>query len=120
MATSLRRRRGQLGEDPVAEGAEDLGDLDRVAAGIALHLLVLDPLEHAGIEALVEHDLLDVEDHLVDRVIRSRRMRDRLSCHDSVISLRSKAGENWKALSLEDLVDQQLECLALPGAGDRA
>ena len=37
----------QLGEDAVAQGAEDLGDLERVAAGIALHLLVLDPLEHA-------------------------------------------------------------------------
>ena len=61
----------ELGEHTVGERAEDLGDLDRVCARVALHLLVLDSLEHAGIKALVEHDFLEVQDHPVDRVVPS-------------------------------------------------
>src|ERR1700677_2450314 len=47
------RRRVNLAEDAVGERPEDLGDLDRIAARIALELLILDSLEHTGIEALI-------------------------------------------------------------------
>ena len=110
----------QLGEDAVGERSEDLGDLERIGAGVALQLLVLDSLEHARVEALVEHDLLDVEDHPVDRVVRPSeavvpavlpRLGDQLA---------EQGGRELERLVGEDLVDQHLERLALFGAADRA
>src|SRR5262249_44784130 len=112
-----RGRCGQLAEDPLAQGAEDLGDPDRVAARVALELLVLDALEHAGIEALVQYDFLEVEDDPRDRVVRAAgkgpailpRLDDQLA---------EQPRREAEGLVAEDPVDQELEGLALPGAGD--
>src|SRR5271157_3946490 len=115
-ATSRSR---QLGEDPVGERSEDLGDLERIRAGVALQLLVLDSLEHARVEALIEDDLLEVEDRPVDRVVRPAekvvsavlpRLGDQL------------AEQGWRELERlvgEDLVDQHLQRLALFDPADR-
>ena len=93
------------------------------ALGVGLQLLVLEPREHVGVEALVEHDLLDGEDPLVDRVIHaSAEELTSLpqSYHVSVVSLRSRAGENWNALSLRICSTRNFSasrCLA-PVTGD--
>ena len=84
-----------------------------------MQLLVLDSLEHARVEALIEDDLLDVEDRPVDRVVRPAervvsavlpRLGDQL------------AEQGWRELERlvgEDLVDQHLQRLALFAPADR-
>ena len=65
----VRRGLGQLRPDAVGQGPEDLGHPQRLARLVGLELLVLEPRQRVGGQALAEHDLLDREDALVDRVI---------------------------------------------------
>ena len=52
------RRRRDVRPDAVGQGAEDLLDPQRVAARVGLELLVLEPVQRRGVEALAQDDLL--------------------------------------------------------------
>ena len=75
-----------------------------------------------GAQAVAQHDLLDTQDPLEHRDVdaRARRMPSAPQCiQRSVPSRRSRAGENWNALSLRIGSDEELQALALLGTGHR-
>ena len=106
---------------PSVRASEDLGDLERIGCR---DRSAAPGSGFAGARSESRHwssdDLLDVEDHPVDRVIRPAervvpavlpRLGDQLA---------EQGRRELERLVGEDLVDQQLERLALSGAGDRA
>ena len=106
--------------DAVGQRAEDLVHAERVGARVGLELLVLEPGQRRGAEAVAQDDLLDAEDPLEHRDVDAGPVEGRRPPVHPALGAEpaEQGGRELERLVAEDLVDQELQALALLGAGD--
>ena len=90
-------------------------------AGIGLELLILDPGQGPGTQAVPQHDLLDAQNSLEHRDVDARPVEAVVApVHPPLRTQPPQQGRReLERLVAEDVVGQELEALALLGPGHR-